>query len=61
MNNSEEKGHVKCKRCGAVRGLIDGLCDNCTLELYGCLFPWVNSREVCEVKHSDTMSITELE
>lgn len=41
---------MKCKRCGAVRGLIDGLCDNCSLEVHGCLFPWLDGHDhtVCE-------------
>ena len=30
-----------CKRCGRKRCLIDDLCDDCTLTLYGELFPWL--------------------
>lgn len=30
-----------CKRCGRYRGLIDGLCDDCTIALYGWLCPWL--------------------
>lgn len=32
---------MKCWRCKRIRALIDGLCDDCTLALFGCLFPWL--------------------
>jgi len=32
---------MKCKECGRVRGLIDGICDDCTIKKHGCLFPWL--------------------
>lgn len=35
-----------CKRCFKPRALMDGLCDDCTMELYGSLCPWLeNSSE----------------
>ena len=41
---------MRCKRCKRARGLIDGLCDDCSLELHGCLFPWLedHNHKVCE-------------
>lgn len=30
-----------CKRCGYFRSLVDGLCDNCTIKVYGNLRPWL--------------------
>jgi hypothetical protein len=29
-----------CSHCGRTRALVDGLCDDCTLELKGSLFPF---------------------
>jgi len=31
----------KCRECGRYRGLIDSLCDDCTIRIHGELFPWL--------------------
>ena len=36
-----------CRKCGRDRGLIDGLCDDCTIEETGTLFPWLKCGFPC--------------
>ncbi len=43
---------MSCSRCGRDRGTIAGLCDDCTLEAKGMLFPWLaKPKPVQRVKH----------
>lgn len=34
-----------CKDCGRVRGLLDGLCDDCTIRKHGGLMPGFRKKE----------------